>query len=874
MVFTKNLICLKISTNGTSNTDKLTAPQSLLSELIDYFSNNDNIESGVESVSKSKKSIFDKPYKNRDNTSSPRILSTRKGKISPTPNYPNGISPKSNESKDVSMDSESESSSDETTQLDSNNNIKNDNSNRKEMKTDQIIPSPLTFEIFKLDSIDSSNALKSFPVVKNNKVTSLCVGIRDFDGPEGCIGVPEWIMEELGIEEGDPICLKYISLEKGTFAQLEFLESREMHKDLDIRSILEAYMRKNLTALVLNQLIMVPSAHGFLKMKVNLLEPKDKVEIVDTDLSVDIIYKNNMDINTGDLNATINNGFKSEEIKDSKNIGKSLRSGTEMEMGYEESGNNSNVVYKEAKNLDNKDEYYIVHENQKIRKTISPDNSLWFVFNINTIKGSKRKFVATVECLNGDVNFLSRKGIEKPSLMNFEKSDFSGPSEKKKSINLDSSETNSDYGNVYSFLVSCYGGEEAVVTIQISGDTDEKTENLEKVDNKGTNGLGDSMDDENLVICSNCLNGIPKASFQLHEVFCRRNIQKCDICGKPVSSKDLKNGAHNHCDKCDFVGFEKDVEKHKFYNHGSFVCPQCPDLGIFESIYEFNVHRQTICPGKTIVCRFCHTLVEQGGAPYIAQDILDGFHEHESYCGSRTIPCAICGKNVQLRKIKLHGASHDAAKQAQGLPFLLCANTECYQPRAGSVNKAGVFLRDRNLARIRSLISDETPNVLNLCAKCYAPLMVVEVDEDGKKILQRVVKALHNQLIHGCKQISCKNQFCATGNSQLNLSPTEAAKKLVPIITSLAQQVTNSKKNVYGISGYSDVVKISLCVDVSTQLHKEFVEVLKAHFTTEGGFGENKCKFKTEWIALSGIKTNNNFEESIKWLNLSAPLNK
>lgn len=121
---------------------------------------------------------------------------------------------------------------------------------------------------------------------------SVCCGVREFSQSEGIAMVPRWMLEALEIEEGEEVSLEQVELPKGTFAQLHAEDSQHSmsSKVGDIRSLLESFMRSQLTALSVGQTIRVPAVSGVLSFRVTELEPQEQVDIVDTDLSVDITY--------------------------------------------------------------------------------------------------------------------------------------------------------------------------------------------------------------------------------------------------------------------------------------------------------------------------------------------------------------------------------------------------------------------------------------------------------------------------------------------------------------------------------------------------------------------------------------------------------
>lgn len=102
-----------------------------------------------------------------------------------------------------------------------------------------------------------------------------------------------------------------------------------------------------------------------------------------------------------------------------------------------------------------------------------------------------------------------------------------------------------------------------------------------------------------------------------------------------------------------------------------------------------------------------------------ARDRLLNLHSHESYCGSRTITCQKCKRQIPIKDIQVHAKVHEVQRQNQQLPSL-CCNHNCIRPRAN--------------------------NKLKLCQYCFGPFWVTDDDPKNVKLIQRVARKLHSQL--------------------------------------------------------------------------------------------------------------------------------
>ncbi|KAJ2962192.1 hypothetical protein NQZ79_g2688 [Umbelopsis isabellina] len=288
--------------------------------------------------------------------------------------------------------------------------------------------------------------------------------------------------------------------------------------------------------------------------------------------------------------------------------------------------------------------------------------------------------------------------------------------------------------------------------------------------------------------CENCGAWVPERTMVLHERFCLRNNVRCPWgCGAVFKkdSEELQN--HWHCDKCDMRGTIFDKEKHEAYFHQEKTC----DCGFkTTSITVLAKHRKSECPMKLIICRYCRNLVPQENPPTTAQDILLGLYGHESYCGSRTIECQKCHKQIPIKDIQVHSKVHQIERQGRTLPPI-CSNVNCTRPASS--------------------------NILKLCQNCFGPFWISTNDPGNVKLMQRVARKYHLQLTSGCGKQWCRNKFCATGNGQPK-DATEAAQALIPLIHSLQQQLKASTSNPV----------LHLCVDESAARQLALAEDLHA----------------------------------------------
>ncbi|KAF5744591.1 ubiquitin fusion degradation protein 1 [Tripterygium wilfordii] len=110
-------------------------------------------------------------------------------------------------------------------------------------------------------------------------------GVLEFIADEGLIYLPNWMMENMLIQEGDVVQLKNVSLSKGTYVKLQ-PHTKDFLDISNPKAILETSLR-NYSCLTTGDVIMVP--YNNKKYYINIVETKPSfaVSIIETDCEVD-----------------------------------------------------------------------------------------------------------------------------------------------------------------------------------------------------------------------------------------------------------------------------------------------------------------------------------------------------------------------------------------------------------------------------------------------------------------------------------------------------------------------------------------------------------------------------------------------------------
>lgn len=378
-----------------------------------------------------------------------------------------------------------------------------------------------------------------------------------------------------------------------------------------------------------------------------------------------------------------------------------------------------------------------------------------------------------------------------------------------------------------------------------------------------TNGVqnDDTPPNEDDVRCKNCTHWIPAARMALHEATCYRNNQLCPSgCGQVFQKRSPEFAAHWHCPEHHSepvwgnTAASQHSHNHLYHPREPFSCPSCPTTQRFPTLPLLAHHRTTTCPGKLILCRFCHLLVPQEGdpdGPPSADVLLSGLTPHELADGARTTECALCGKFVRLRDLATHQNFHELDRLRRPTP-VICANALCGRTVRGGVHP----------------VAEGMKNDLGLCAVCFGPLYVSMYDPDGKALRRRIERRYLQQLGTGCGKAWCGNAFCRTGRGNLHPEDEAAgksvpAKEAVPIVKPVLDALKAKQEGKKDGEGDGEV-QVHFCVDEASQGRRMLARVLAEE---DGGAqkGGNGGYVEEWWLAALEAEGGNE-EKARRWL--------
>lgn len=669
----------------------------------------------------------------------------------------------------------------------------------------------------------------TFRLVNPRNGRAVYAGIREFSADENQIGLSPGLKEALGLttrsetpsissRQGTPagdvvmadtvdpqseaITVHAKQLPKGTYVKLRPLEAG--YDPEDWKSLLERHLRDNFTTLTNGELLLVPGPHQEkFRFLVDKLEPAgDGICIVDTDLEVDI-----EPLTEEQARETMNQKLAKTKQTHSSTQGNS--SGGPLELGQEVQGRvlpGSYIDY-QLKSWDH---------GQDLMVTLSSDDSH-----------------SSLDVL---VTPLSPHHRSQPRLDHFVYGDLSGRPSKR--LKLSHTSIDLEDAELLNITVHAWSDPEAEsdaraeavsysIQVAVGGDQVSTTTEVE----------AEATLTSDEVICKNCRQTVPKRTLHLHEAFCYRNNILCSKCSNVFlkNSEAWKN--HWHCPHDDEHGDDAQSQnKHNSIFHPSnpLRCSLC-DFEAFD-IPILAHHKTTDCPGKEILCSFCHLVVPQQGPddPSFTDPevILSGLTPHELSDGARTTECHLCPRFVRLRDMKTHLSLHDRERLRRSKP-LLCSNNMC--GRTISYLDESTALKDH----------------LGLCKECFGPLYVSTYDPVGKLLRRRVERRLLQQLIGGCGKKWCTNdQFCKTGRQNVTgqdraITAKDGLPMIQPMLKQLAQGTTAG---------------LSFCVDEANQSRRVVGEMLS---------GEGL--FEIEWCIKALEESRGDASAARDWLINQAP---
>lgn len=643
----------------------------------------------------------------------------------------------------------------------------------------QQLPSPLMFRL-----VNPSNG------------NIIYAGIREFSAREGEVILSPYLMEGLGINRSQKASEESVenvgneveelqvvvhanTLPKGTYVRLRPLEAG--YNPLDWKALLERQLRESFTTLTNGATLSVLGAKGeVFRLLVDGFRPEgDGICVVNTDLEVDI------------------------EALDEEQARETIRQ--------------------------------IMAKHQKAPGTaggssVGQELNIWMTVDGQVLPGDyvdyelpswARSRVLEIEISQlqdeyGVDLFVSPKSSRQRALPRVSEHVFSAfnyTQDGSKRITIQP--TNTELDNAESLLISIHG----YTPESTASDESPRPFKLKVKNNALTTGkatpppvadTGDanpeerSPDEEQ---CKNCLQWVPKSTMILHENFCLRNNVVCPQCQNVFQKASSEWKDHWHCSHDEAYGSsEMEKAKHDDLYHTERQCPFCPFTT--NAIPDLARHRTTLCPGKIILCQFCHLEVCQEGDPFnpSTEMLHTGLTDHELVDGARTTDCHLCSKIIRLRDMSAHLKYHELEK-AHRIKPPVCRNKNCGRTLHG-VGRNGVVNAGTKMGQ-------GPGNDIGLCSLCFSPLYVSLYDPEGKALKRRIERKYLTQMMQGCGKRWCANEWCKTGRANMKLEPKPSTAQLaLPQVKPLMDLVRDIQTPIY------------FCVDDANQRRRQLAELL------------------------------------------------
>jgi hypothetical protein len=671
---------------------------------------------------------------------------------------------------------------------------------------------------------------------KNNNV--VYAGIREFSAPDETLGLSPFLQECLGIDakdfpstngadpstpidltdDGDDaidikptqapvqVIVHARHLPKGSYVRLRPLEAG--YDPDDWKPLLERQLRESFTTLTRDSILTVKGVQGeIFKFLVDKLAPEgDGVCVVDTDIEVDIeplseeqAKETMRHIMSKAQPGSTDGSSKGGEIDIWKSVDGQVVPGTYVDYVLP-SWNRSQYLDITLSGIQVEDSLDLfVSPRSSHQRALPRDAAHVFGSFSPAVHGTKSITISptNIELEDAEGILISVRGYRHPG-----------------------NEAKQQAPVPYSLRVKCTSED----TSTVAGPKQDEQE--------------PSPDD---VECQNCHQWVPKRTLVLHENFCKRNNIVCQQCKSVFKKGSEEWDSHWHCDKDDAYGASPiSRAKHDSIFHESRECSSCEFST--NSLADLARHQMSVCPGKIILCRFCHLEVPQEGDPFnpSPEVVLSGMTAHELADGARTTECHLCDKIIRLRDMETHLKHHELDKVGRERPPI-CRNINCGRTLHGVGPKGQVG--------VGTAQGQGPGNALGLCSLCFGPLYVSMHDPEGKALRRRIERRYLSQLMTGCGKTHCANEWCRTGRANAGLEPTgSSAAAALPLVKPLLAAVPEPEKPFY------------FCVDEASQTRRKLAEMMAA---------ERVWDF--EWCVAAAEAERGNPDRMRDWLQAWAP---
>ncbi|KAG0156515.1 hypothetical protein PDIDSM_3694 [Penicillium digitatum] len=619
--------------------------------------------------------------------------------------------------------------------------------------------------------------------------------------PEGLAA--SQIKRELSPRTGPTVTVHAKQLPKGTYVRLRPLEAG--YDPEDWKALLERYLRDNFTTLTTGELLTVPGTRSeSFRFLVDKVFPEGEgICVVDTDLEVDIVA-----LSEEQARETLQKRLEKASRTPGTTSGSS--SGGALSIGEDVT---AQVLPGEYVDYELRD----WNRQDTVQIELTTDNPEVSIFASPFSTRQRSRPRSDMHAL-GDFSSQSPKKFDlRPTNAVLEDAEALYVAVHADPANSESSDPQRQSPSQYHLRI----------TVNPLDPSDSPNETEE------THEPGDAQ-------CKNCQQWVPDRTLVLHENFCLRNNVLCPQCHNVFQKRSPEWQGHWHCPHDSGYGNDApSKEKHDAIFHKIYQCTDC--TGDFNGLPSLAQHRTTDCPGKLILCQFCHLLVPQKGDSdpdfRDPEVMLSGLTPHELVDGGRTTECHLCNKIIRLRDMNTHLRHHDLQRLSRPAPRM-CMNRNCGR----TLNKAG----------------NES---VGLCSFCFGPLYVDTHDPEGKALRRRIERRYLSQMMTGCGKPWCQNEYCKTAKQKIpSDSGPSAAMSVVEImkLTRPHVEALNTQPSV------PNTAPLYLCADETSQHRRNLAELIAAESIEGKVYG-------LPWCIAAAEASSGDLEKAREWLSKWAP---
>eukprot|EP01083_Nonionella_stella_P024171 66813_1 len=434
-------------------------------------------------------------------------------------------------------------------------------------------------------------------------------GVLDFTASEGCVCVPSWIMDNLGVSESCTLTVSNITLPKGRYVRLQ---PHTLLKDTKTKQQLESSLR-NFTTLTANTTITIQSMND---LKLNVLEVKpnknnlNSIQIIDCDLVVE--FEAALDGTTNDVarferNLVLNGTDHKEDI-----ITDAVAKGEYRFYTLELTQTIESIQIKATPSVADGHDVDLYAS-----WTYNEPGTTATNYDYHCVESGAVQLIIHLDENQSKYLYLAVHGFDASQM---EHKEQSNPIEYTLSVhNISISGTELKQLYRASSLTQHDEAKQAQPTS--STDNDGIKPDTETPMNA----------DPNKTFCANCHRFVNKWSYDRHHAHCIKQFEFCISCKKVIKMNDME--AHN-----------------KTF-HSDLKCKICGEM-ISGGKQTLISHQKHECLKRPVNCDYCHL-------PFAFIE----YEQHRIMCGSRTEFCVHCNQYIALSLIEQH------CIDAHGVPY-------------------------------------------------------------------------------------------------------------------------------------------------------------------------------------------------------------